>query len=47
MNQLKTKPGQRIRKRRDKSTKFFEVIQTEQVDEKRWKKTDKWREPWF
>ena len=37
----------RIRKRRDKSTKFFTVINTEEIEDKRWKKTDKWREPWF
>ena len=37
----------KVRRRRDKSTKYFTVIEIEDLEQKSWKKTDKWREPWF
>lgn len=36
-----------MRQRREKSTKFFDVIAGETEDKKKWKKTDKWKEAWF
>jgi hypothetical protein len=36
-----------MRQRREKSTRYFEIIQGEDSDEKKWKKTEKWKEQWF